>query len=115
MSRLTRTLLIFAAILVALAAGIAIGQRMNRPAPDAEPLVVETPEPAAQVPEVMETAPPPPPPAPKAAAITEQDEAAQVAEDAAAVGMTTLDPEPEASAPNESDPAPEPPQAEPPG
>lgn len=98
MSRTVRVLLLIAAILVAAVVGYGIAQRMARPAGTSAPQLQVTAQPApaeAPPPPVVAAARPPEAPKPKAAAVVDQTIDAQVAEDAAAVGMTTLDPDPE--------------------
>jgi outer membrane biosynthesis protein TonB len=103
LSRILAIGLATAAVLALLVLGYSL-TRENAEPPSPPPPVVAVP---ADTP----VAPPPPPlieapPAPKAAEIVEPDEADQIAEDAAAVGMTAPEPDPsvdetpEASAPN---------------
>jgi hypothetical protein len=96
-NRLLRVLLVVAALCLAAAGGYFAGVRSagRTAAPASEqPLDVRV-APAAPAPASIAPPPPaPPPPKPKAAAVVDQDLEAQVAEDAAAVGMTTLEPDP---------------------
>jgi hypothetical protein len=87
------------AAMVAIVAVVFAARREPAPPPRAEMLIPAPAAPPAPTPVVI--APPPPEPAPVAAAIPPEDPELQVAEDAAAVGLTTRG-TPEESAPVES-------------
>jgi hypothetical protein len=108
-----RFLLLLAALGLALAVGYTLGvNRAHRPSATGPQLQIDT---KATPPTPAEHPAPKAPfePKPKAAPVAAQDAEAQVAEDAAAVGMTTREPEPATTIDellrDEARPAPQPP------
>lgn len=91
---MTRALLLIAALCAAVAIGYVLGvHQASRPVAPAAPHVQITTAPPAPSPAKRAVAKAAPAPAPSPSPVAPQDAEAQVAEDAAAVGLTTREPE----------------------